>query len=77
MFNILLSDRRVRTVLKGDREQAINEIELGDANNVFVSADLTAASDRIIHDHAIALWSGLFKKMSELEKDILYMALGP
>jgi len=57
-FNLLLSDSRLRSVLKGDRAKAVEEISLGDTDNIFVSADLTAASDRIPFSLAMALWQG-------------------
>lgn len=34
----------------------MEDISLGDTDNVFVSADLTAASDRIPFSLALALW---------------------
>lgn len=60
MLNLLRRDRRLTSVLKGDRAGAVRELELGDVDNVFVSADLSAATDRILHDHAMALWKGIY-----------------
>jgi len=58
VFDYLLGDPRLRDTLKGNRLKALKGLEIGDANNRFLSADLTAASDRIPHELALALWSG-------------------
>jgi hypothetical protein len=47
MFRILKKDPRLVDVLDGNRDKAVRKLECGDAGNVFVSADLTAASDLI------------------------------
>jgi len=65
MFNLLRKDKRVRTVFKGDRLKALHELQLGDTDNEFISADLTAASDLIPHEYAIALWEGVLDQMSD------------
>jgi hypothetical protein len=64
-------------VLAGKREVAVNEIQLGSVDNVFVSADLTAASDRMLHSHSMALWAGVIDRLTEVEQQVLYFALGP
>jgi hypothetical protein len=77
MLRVLRRDPRLKTVLAGKREKAIEEIELGDPDNVFVSADLTAASDRMLHKHSLALWSGVSDRLTEQQLSVLYFALGP
>jgi len=76
MFRVLKNDRRLRQVLKGDREGAIKSMKWY-ADRFNVSADLTAATDRIFHDLALALWSGVDCLLSLKEKQILRYSLGP
>lgn len=47
IFNVLKRDPRLKEVLSGDREGAIRSMELYRTKSVFISSDLTAASDRI------------------------------
>jgi hypothetical protein len=64
---MLRHDLRVREVLKGDRVGAMNSLKIGSSKRRFVSADLTAATDRIPFNLARALWSGLQPFMTEHE----------
>jgi len=59
MMNVLSKDSRVKTVLLGKREEALNELKLGKTSNMFLSSDLSAASDRMSHELSLALWYGL------------------
>jgi len=79
MFNWLLRDPRLRSVLLGNRVKAVREIELGQKGNKFLSADLTAASDRIPIELALALWSGFYKRglLDDEEWECIVYALGP
>jgi hypothetical protein len=47
IFNVLGLDPRIKDVLKGDREGSIRSMEIYGSHKLFVSSDLTAASDRI------------------------------
>lgn len=58
MFDLLLRDPRVSTVIKGDRLGAVHEMKPQSLGRQFVSADLTAATDRIDFRLALALWEG-------------------
>lgn len=79
MFSALMLDPRVRTVLKGDRDKAVKELRLGPVSNLFCSADLTAATDRIPFELAYALWDGAISSglLSEEDIEVLEYALGP
>jgi len=59
--------------------KAVQEIELGDVGNRFLSADLTAASDRIPHELALALWSGFYKAglLTDEDWEVVVYCLGP
>jgi hypothetical protein len=59
MLKVLDLDPRIKTVLAGDKEKAVKEIELGCPENLFVSTDLSKATDLISHEVAWALWHGI------------------
>jgi len=63
MMKILSKDRRVKTVLLGRRESALNELQIGSTKNMFLSSDLSAASDRMSHELSLALWYGVFTRV--------------
>jgi len=68
-------------VLQGDRRKAVEELLRHGVRGQreVVSADLTAASDRILHSHAIALWKGIIRAMEfspDLEEVVLD-SMGP
>jgi hypothetical protein len=72
-------DPRCKTVLDGDRKAAVLELFLGSSNYEFLSADLTAATDRISFPVALALWEGAVANglLSEYEVEVLHTCLGP
>jgi hypothetical protein len=61
MLKVLSLDPRIKTVLEGDKEKAVKEIQLGGPGNLFVSTDLSKATDLISHEVAWALWHGLLE----------------
>jgi hypothetical protein len=73
---LLMTDPRTKTVLKGDRKKAISEICSGFLSRRFLSADLTAATDRIPHQLALALWEGARQYLSVEDYDVVKAALG-
>jgi hypothetical protein len=79
MLQYLRLDPRCKTVLKGDRQKAVREITSLHTRKNFLSADLTAATDRISHPIALALWEGLLQggHLSDRDVEILHSCLGP
>jgi len=77
MMKILSKDRRVSTVLTGRREEALNELQVGKSDDVFLSSDLSAASDRMSHEVSLALWFGLVRVLDEIDLETLSYCLGP
>jgi CHASE3 domain sensor protein len=78
MLNVLRNDPRSKDAINGDRMKAVKEMKwTNEAGHVVVSADLTAASDLISHDLALALWEGVYDTLTEVEKQILFYCLGP
>jgi hypothetical protein len=76
----------MRSVLEGDREGAIRQMFSSSkgkytltGDRVVVSTDLTAASDRIPHDLAIAIWEEILDimRVSGVEREIVLDSLGP
>jgi len=65
MMKMLSKDSRVKTVLLGKREEALDELKVGSHKNMFLSSDLSAASDRMSHELSFALWYGLFDVLTE------------
>jgi hypothetical protein len=55
----LRHDPRCATVLTGDREAAVMELHRGYTQRLLLSADLTAATDRIPFELALGLWEGI------------------
>lgn len=70
-------------VLRGDRREAIKELFQPDrpllGKREIISADLTAASDRIAHDQAQALWKGFARamKLGPDQETLIMRSLGP
>lgn len=77
MMKILSRDSRVKTVLLGKREEALNELRIGKSSNMFLSSDLSAASDRMSHELSLSLWFGLLPILTEEELETLSYCLGP
>jgi hypothetical protein len=68
MLGVLKTDSRARDAILGDRKKAVLGMPWSkNPNDVVVSADLTAASDLISHDLALALWEGAMSALSEQE----------
>jgi hypothetical protein len=78
MLIVLRIYPRSKDAINGDRMKAVKEMKwTNEAGHVVVSADLTAASDLISHDLALALWEGVYHTLTEVEKQILFYCLGP
>jgi len=56
VFNFIKRDKRLKHVLNGDREKALENMMLGGMDNTLLSADLTAATDRFDLGQAKQLW---------------------
>jgi len=78
----LRRDRRIREVVAGQSRRAVETMFVGARHDgVLLSADLTAASDRLPHDLLREIWAGLadsakFPPGVTLE-DVLHLAIGP
>jgi hypothetical protein len=68
MLRALSLDPRIESVLEGDKVAAVRKIQLGGPDNIFVSTDLSKATDLISHEVAWALWSGILEHDSLLTR---------
>jgi len=69
----------LKDTLLGNREKALREMKLGPIGHLFISSDLTAATDRISHELAIALWEGFAQSglLTVREIELIRYCLGP
>jgi len=69
----------LKDTLLGNREKALREMKLGPIGYLFISSDLTAATDRISHELAIALWEGFAQSglLTVREIELIRYCLGP
>jgi hypothetical protein len=78
----LRRDHRIREVVAGSPRRAVESMFVGArADGVLLSADLTAASDRLPHDLLREIWAGLCD-VAKLPpgvnpEDVLHLAIGP
>lgn len=83
LFSSLKRDPRVRTVVEGHHRKAVDQtFRRGRPDGCVVSADLTAASDRIPDDLLRAIITGLFEGGMKLppgvtREDFIAAAVGP
>jgi hypothetical protein len=79
LFRFLKHHPVLKETLRGNRKGAILSMEPGPKADKFVSADLTAATDRISHELALALWEGFAQigVLSYEDVEVLRYCLGP
>jgi len=75
-FNRLKSLPWTRHVLFGERREAVEVLFKDEilGKRTLVSADLTAATDRIPHSHAQALWKGIGRAI-DLDPELLNVVI--